>query len=78
VSLDDHPEVSAAFDRSFDTLRSLRADIWVTSHAREFGRYRKFVARATAKNPADPFIDRQGYLDFIDQSEKRFSERDGK
>jgi metallo-beta-lactamase class B len=78
LSPDNHPEVRTAFERSFDTLRSLPADIWVTSHAREFGRYRKFVARGTARNPADPFIDRQGYLDFIDQSEKRFSEREGK
>ena len=78
LSLADHPEVRTAFERSFDTLRSLPADVWITSHAREFGRYRKFVARGTARNPADPFIDRQGYLDFIDQSEKKFSERDAK
>jgi metallo-beta-lactamase class B len=33
------------------------ADIWVTCHARWWGRYRKFVASTTAKNPVDPFID---------------------
>ena len=45
-------------------LRSLPADIWVTSHARAFGRYRKFTEQAKAKHPADPFIDREGYLRF--------------
>jgi metallo-beta-lactamase class B len=53
-------------------LRSLPADIWVTSHARLFGRYRKFVARDTARNPADPFIDREGYRAYIDSGEARF------
>lgn len=31
--------------------------------------YRKFVARATAKNPVDPFIDPQGYRAYIDTAE---------
>jgi metallo-beta-lactamase class B len=72
LSLGEYPEIRADFERSFRELRSLPADIWVTSHAREFGRYRKFLARATAKDPADPFIDRDGYLSYIDSSEARF------
>jgi metallo-beta-lactamase class B len=41
---------------------ALPADIWVTGHARLWGRYRKFVAGDAAKNPVDqnpvdPFID---------------------
>ena len=57
LSLGEYPEIRADFERSFRTLRSLPADIWVTSHARAFGRYRKFVARADAANPADPFVE---------------------
>ena len=53
-------------------LRGLPADIWLASHAREFGRWRKFQQRAMAKNPADPFIDRAGYLAYIDSAETRF------
>ena len=53
-------------------LRSLPADIWVSSHARLWGRYRKFVARDTAKNPADPFIDPEGYRAYIDTAKARF------
>jgi hypothetical protein len=33
---------------------------------------RKFVASATAKNPVDPFIDPEGYRDFIDDAEAEF------
>jgi metallo-beta-lactamase class B len=62
----------ADFDRTFRVLRSLPADIWVTSHARLFGRYRKFIARAKAANPADPFIDPEGYRAYIDSGEARF------
>ena len=38
----------------------------MTSRARAWGRYRKFVASKTAKNPVDPFIDPDGYRAFID------------
>ena len=56
-------------------LRRLPEDIWLTSHARAFGRYRKFLERARTKDPADPFIDRDGYLRYIDIGEARFRER---
>ena len=64
-----YPEQGADRERSLRVLRGLRADIWVTNHARMWGRYRKFVASATAKNPVDPFIDPEGYRAFIDTAE---------
>jgi metallo-beta-lactamase class B len=67
-----YPEQAADLERSFRVLRSLPADIWVTCHARLWGRYRKFVARATAKNPVDPFIDPEGYRAYIDSAEAKF------
>ena len=69
-----YPEIRADFERSFRVLRSLPADIWVTSHARAFGRYRKFLERAEAKHPVDPFIDRAGYLTYIDNAEAELRE----
>jgi metallo-beta-lactamase class B len=70
-----YPGIREDFERTFRVLRSLPADIWVTSHARAFGRYRKFMEQATAKHPADPFIDRDGYQRFIDDGEARFRKR---
>jgi metallo-beta-lactamase class B len=67
-----YPEQEADRERSLRVLRSLPADIWVTNHARAWGRYRKFVARDTAKNPADPFIDPEGYRAYIDTAEAEF------
>jgi metallo-beta-lactamase class B len=67
-----YPGQGADLERSFRVLRSLPADIWVSSHARLWGRYRKFAARDTAKNPAGPFIDPEGYRAYIDTAEARF------
>jgi metallo-beta-lactamase class B len=67
-----YPEQRADIERSLRVLRSLPADIWVTSRARPWGRYRKFVASKTAKNPVDPFIDPEGYRAFIDTAEEEF------
>ena len=67
-----YPEQRADLERSFRVLRSLPADIWVTCHARWWGRYRKFVASATAKDPVEPFIDPEGYRAYIDAAEAKF------
>jgi metallo-beta-lactamase class B len=64
-----YPEQKADLERSFRTLRSLPVDIWVTCHARWWGRYRKFVASATATNPVEPFIDPEGYRAYVDSAE---------
>ena len=59
----------ADLEHTFAVLRGLPADIWVSSHARLWGRYRKFVARDTAKDPAEPFIDPDGYRAYVDSGE---------
>jgi metallo-beta-lactamase class B len=69
-----YPEQAADRERSLRLLRSLPADIWVTNHAKAWGRYRKFVASATAKSPADAFIDPDGYRAFIDAAEAELRE----
>src|SRR6188768_4146471 len=67
-----YPEQGADIERSVRVLRSLPADIWVTSSSRSWGRYRKFVASKTAKNPVDAFIDPEGYRAYIDTAEAEF------
>ena len=65
-----YPRQADDRERSVRVLRSLPADIWVTNHARAWGRYRKFVASTTAKkDPVVPFIDPEGYRAFIDAAE---------
>ena len=74
LEMSRYPEQAADRERSLRVLRSLPADIWVTNHARAWGRYRKFIARNTAKNPVDPFIDPEGYRAYIDAAEKELRE----
>jgi metallo-beta-lactamase class B len=66
-----YPEQGADLERSFRVLRGLPADIWVTCHARAWGRYRKFAASRTAKDPVEPFIDPAGYRAYIDDAEAK-------
>jgi metallo-beta-lactamase class B len=72
LALSADPGIREDFERSFRTLRSLPVDIWVTSHAREFGRWRKFRERTRVADPVAPFIDREGYLRSIDSAEVRW------
>ena len=69
-----YPEQAADRERSIRVLRGLPADIWVTCHARWWGRYRKFVASTTAKNAVDPFIDPEGYRAYLDAAEAELRE----
>jgi hypothetical protein len=48
---------------------SLPADIFLGSHASFFDMKRKLAERATVSDPVAPFIDRKGYLDYIDRAE---------
>ncbi|GAA3951877.1 subclass B3 metallo-beta-lactamase [Hymenobacter algoricola] len=59
-------------ERSFVMLRSLPADIYLSSHARPFSLKRKFEERTTANDPVASFIDRTGYLEDITKAEAAF------
>ena len=69
LSSSQYPTQVADLERSFKVLRGLPVDIWVTCHARWWGRYRKFVASKAAKDPVQPFIDPKGYRAYIDSAE---------
>jgi metallo-beta-lactamase class B len=69
-----YPGIRADFERSFAVLRSLPADIFLASHSEMFDMKRKLDERVIATNPTAPFIDRDGYLRYIDAAEERFRE----
>lgn len=74
VEPETYPGIRNNYERSFSTLRNLPADIFLASHTNWFGIQRKLSARADVENPAEPFIDRDGYLAFIDEAEGEFRE----
>jgi len=65
-------EQRADVERGLPVLRNLPVDIWVTSRGRPWSRYRKFVASKAANNPADAFIDPDGYRAYLDAAEDEF------
>jgi metallo-beta-lactamase class B len=71
---ESYPGIRSDFEQSFRTLRSLPADIFLASHGSFFDLNRKRRARAGAKDPAAPFIDREGYRRYVDAAERRFRE----
>jgi metallo-beta-lactamase class B len=72
LSLGEYPEIRSDFEKSFKRLRSLKADIFLTPHARDFGRWPKYQKSLKAKNPVDAFIDPEGYKKYIDEAEQRY------
>lgn len=76
LGVSKYPEQAADLKRSLRVLRSLPADIWVTSHNHLWGRYRKFAARDTAASAIAPFIDSAGYRAYLDTAEARFKRGD--
>ena len=72
VEPERYPGIRADFERSFTTLRGLPADIFLGAHASFFDLQRKVRERASANDPTEPFIDRAGYLHYIDRAEARF------
>jgi metallo-beta-lactamase class B len=67
-----YPGIKEDFERTFGVLRSLPEDIFVTAHAREFGRYRKYVESTKLVDPVEAFIDHEGYAKYIDDGEAKF------
>jgi metallo-beta-lactamase class B len=68
---ENYPGITADFEHSFATLRSLPVDIWVTGHTQPWGRYRKYRESLEAPRPADAFVDREGYAAYVDSAEAR-------
>lgn len=73
VEPEAYPGIRSDFEQSFETLKSLPADIFLASHTAWFGMRRKLSAREDAADPVDPFIDREGYLSFIESAERHFT-----
>lgn len=74
VEPESYPGIREGFERSFATLRGLPADIFLASHASFFAMKQKRRRSLGAEDPVQPFVDREGYLAYIDRAEARFRE----
>jgi len=71
VNNKDYPQISDDYVRSFAILRKLPCDIFLAAHGGFYdlaGKYAKLVP-----GEPSPFLDRAGYLAYIDQKEKSFN-----
>jgi metallo-beta-lactamase class B len=65
-----YPAIADDFARTFRVLKSLECDVYLGSHGGYYGMAEKF-ARVKAGGP-NPFIDPQGYKNFVAQREQTF------
>ena len=75
VSLTDpetYPGIREDYRRSIETLRSLPADIFLASHTSWFKLGKKLKESRGSEDPVLPFIDPEGYQQFIDWEEEDF------
>ena len=72
VEPESYPGIREGFEASFETLRALPADIFLASHASFFAMKQKRTQSLESDDPAQPFIDRAGYLAYIEREDLRF------
>lgn len=68
-----YPDAVSDYRRQFATLKSLSCDIFLASHGNFFDLEKKRAALGDAK--VNPFVDREGYHQFVTDVERRFDER---
>jgi metallo-beta-lactamase class B len=66
-----YPNILADFRRAFAVLESLKPDVWVSGHSGFFDLRRK-RKKLTKENPAEAFVDRDGYRSLIAERKKAF------
>lgn len=73
VNNPSYPGILEDFRRTFDVLQSLKPDIFVSGHSSFFGLEKK-RARMKDENPAEAFVDREGFQRLIAERKIAFEE----
>ncbi|MEP6685689.1 MAG: subclass B3 metallo-beta-lactamase [Verrucomicrobiota bacterium] len=74
VNNQQYPEITKDYARTFRTLKTLPCDVFLASHGSFFSMTEKARLLAEHKTP-NPFIDPQGYKNFVARSEKEFQQQ---
>jgi len=67
----DYPEIADDFARTFRILKALPCDVFLGAHGGYYGMVAKHE-RAGRGAGANPFVDPEGYRDYVAQKEKAF------
>ncbi len=65
-----YPDIAGDYAYTFDAMKKLSFDIWLSSHASQFGLHSKHKAGDTY-NP-EAFVDRKGYDESVSELEKQY------
>lgn len=69
-----HPNIAEDYERTFRLMKKLPCDVFLGSHGRFFGLREKIAL--LAENPKqNPFVDPEGYRNFLKQAEENFREQ---
>lgn len=69
-----YPNIVHDYEKTRRTLKALPCDVFLASHGSFFGLLEK-LERARKSGKANPFVDPQGYRDYLEQSERSFREK---
>lgn len=71
VDNEKYPNIVADYEETFRKMKKLSCDVFLASHGNFFNLKKKM--EQLARNPnKNPFIDPEGYKDFLNQSEEEF------
>ncbi|HME06098.1 MAG TPA: subclass B3 metallo-beta-lactamase [Bryobacteraceae bacterium] len=71
IDNDKYPGIAGDYESTFRTLRELRADVFLGAHGSYYGMDEKLV-KLREHPDQNPFIDPQGYQDFVNDAEQAF------
>jgi metallo-beta-lactamase class B len=71
----DYPEIAEDYRRTFRVLEGLDCDVFLGAHGSFFGLIAKAERLREGGREANPFVDPQGYRDFVAHKKKQFLER---
>jgi metallo-beta-lactamase class B len=69
-----YPNIVEDYERTFRLLKKLPCDVFLGSHGIFFG-LREKIARLAESPKQNPFVDSEGYRNFLNQAEESFRER---
>lgn len=72
VNNTDYPEIADDFATTFKVLKSLKCDIFLGAHGNYYGMLAKHERLLKQPEGANPFIDSEGYREYVSLKEKAF------
>jgi metallo-beta-lactamase class B len=65
-----YPEIADDYARTFRTLKTLSCDVFLANHGMFYGLKEKYSK--LAKGGPNPFVDPQGYREYLEKAERAF------